>query len=373
MRTAAPSSSLMSMPPDPLAAHVLARRAIFYPKSDLPVPDARLRGLAAPATTVLEEGRIHARTALARSLRVEPAQLAVEPLAQQGTFHLVFRGGTVSEPGRWVVRLNRLPGELVDWQLRADAAVSHALAQAAVAHARVLAVDCTRDAVPTDFEVLEHLPGTSLSVHDADDAAIAPWLAALARLLRHVHAIPGSGAGFLDVSHPAQSLRGVHGRWDQYIDVRRADHVSALQAAGVVDAREASTITGVFDHAREALAAVAPRLLHGDPGNHNVIVREGGEPVLVDWEDALLGDPLFDVAFWATFHPERRWPAFLDAYFAPGWRPTWRFWLYFLRISMSKTVHRLRFGYTDKPGRPPAAARIQRALRGLDEIRGQEP
>jgi len=188
-----------------------------------------------------------------------------------------------------------------------------------------------------------------------------------------VHEIRGEGAGFVDVSHPSRTLRGIHRRWDEYIDVQRAQHVAALQAAGVVDAREASAITVAFDTAREALAAVAPRLLHGDPGNHNVIVRDGAEPVLVDWEDALLGDPAFDVAFWATFHPERRWAAFFDAYFAPGWRPTRRFWLYFLRVSMSKTVHRLRFGYTDKPGRPPAAARIQRALRGLEETRGDSP
>ena len=373
MRTAAPSSALLSMPPDPVAAHVLARRGLFYPKADLPVPDARLRALAAPGAATLDEGRGHARTALARTLGVEASAVAIEPLAQQGTFHLVFRGGTVQEPGRWVVRLNRLPGELIDWQLRADAAVSQALARAGIAHARVRAVDCTRAAIPTDFEVLEHLPGTSLSAHDGDDAAIAPWLAALARTLRQVHGIAGNGAGFVDVSQPPHELRGVHARWDEYIDVQRAPHAAALQGAGVVDAREASAITGAFERARESLAAVAPRLLHGDPGNHNVIVGEGAAPVLVDWEDALLGDPLFDVAFWATFHPERRWPAFLDAYFAPGWQPTWRFWLYFLRVSMSKTVHRLRFGYADKPGRPPAAARIQRALRGLDETRGEAP
>lgn len=372
MRQAAPSSALMSMPPDPVAAHALARRGVFYPKADLPVPDARLRALAAPSSAVAE-GLVHARVALARTLEVDPARVALEPLAQQGTFHLVYRGGTPDAPGRWVVRLNRLPGELVDWQLRADVAVSGALGAHGIAHARVLAVDCTRTAIPTDFEVLAHVPGESLSVHDADDAAIAPWLGALGRLLRRVHGIRGSGAGFIDVSQGAGPLRGVHAGWDQYIEVQRTAHVLSLEAASLVDAREATAIAVAFARARDALAAVEPRLLHGDPGNHNVIAAVGHEPVLVDWEDALLGDPLFDVAFWATFHPERRWPALFDAYFEPGWRPTWRFWLYFLRVSLSKTVHRVRFGYADKPGRPPAAARIQRALRGLEETQGEAP
>jgi aminoglycoside phosphotransferase (APT) family kinase protein len=282
-------------------------------------------------------------------------------------------GGDARE--RRVVRLNRLPHELVDWQLYADRLVSNALGHAGIAHARVLEIDCTRRDVPTDFEILEHMAGAPLSTLDADDHALVPWLARLAIALRSVHALPGREFGFLDVAEAAhgqeRGLRGVHARWDQFVLLRLASHVQTLREAGLVAAGEAGRIAGAFEAARDALAAVEPRLLHGDPGNHNVIVRDGEVPRLVDWEDALLGDPLFDVAFWATFHPERRWPAFFEAYFGPGWRPTRRFWLYFLRVALSKTVHRLRFGYADAPGRPPAAARIQRGLAGLAATEGE--
>ena len=90
---------------------------------------------------------------------------------------------------------------------------------------------------------------------------------------------------------------------------------------------------------------------------------------LIDWEDAVAGDPLFEVAFWATFHPERRWDAFFAGYRKdPLETPEdrLRFWLYFLRIALMKTVLRHRLGCTDPPGRTPASQRIQRALRGLE-------
>lgn len=44
-------------------------------------------------------------------------------------------------------------------------------------------------------------------------------------------------------------------------------------------------------------------LVHGDFGSNNVLVHEGAVSGVLDWESALVGDPLYDVAiarFWAT-------------------------------------------------------------------------
>ena len=86
---------------------------------------------------------------------------------------------------------------------------------------------------------------------------------------------------------------------------------------------------------------------------------------LIDWEDAVAGDPVYDVAFWATFHPPARHASFLSGYSdvrpLPDDFPI-RFWLYFLRIAVAKAVHRRRFGYPDRPDRPTPAHRILHAL-----------
>ena len=346
-----------------LARHVDARRGVFYPKADAAVPDAILRSLATRADDPMAAA--HARAALGEVVGAQAAaELPLMPAPVGGTFHRVLVAGTPGAP-RHVVRLNRLPDAFVDWQMHAEAIAAATLARHALAHARVELVDCTRERVPTDVQVQEFVEGDALSARDADDNAMAPALALLAATLRRVHAIRGNRFGFVDVSAPAET-RGVHESWWAYLVTRLDAHVSGLRDAGLVSAQEAERIASLFDAPSPALEAVQPRLLHGDPGNHNVLLREG-QVVLVDWEDALLGDPLFDLAFWATFHPERRWPGFFEAYFGAPWRPNAAFWLYFLRIALSKTWHRLRFGYRDVPGRPPASLRIQRALQGLEQ------
>jgi hypothetical protein len=82
-----------------------------------------------------------------------------------------------------------------------------------------------------------------------------------------------------------------------------------------------------------------------------------------------VGDPLFDLAGCALFHPERRWPALFGGYFGRPDLPADRhgaFWRYALRLALARTVMRLRFGVADLPGRAPAAARIARALQALE-------
>jgi hygromycin-B 4-O-kinase len=44
-------------------------------------------------------------------------------------------------------------------------------------------------------------------------------------------------------------------------------------------------------------------LVHGDFGSNNVLAHEGRISAVVDWDCAMVGDPLYDVAntrFWAT-------------------------------------------------------------------------
>jgi len=79
---------------------------------------------------------------------------------------------------------------------------------------------------------------------------------------------------------------------------------------------------------------------------------------------AWAGDPVYDIAFWGTFHSARRHcPTFSTAYFG-GKQPfadfELRYWLYFVRVALGeKPFLRHRLGYADPPGRPPASTRIQ--------------
>ena len=142
--------------------------------------------------------------------------------------------------------------------------------------------------------------------------------------------------------------------------------LKACAQAGDLTAEAAHAILAAFERHSQCLQLSGGVLLHGDLGSHNVLTDGDRLLGLIDWEDALAGDPVYDVAFWATFHPPARYAAFLAGYREVGSLPDdfpIRFWLYFVRIAVAKAVHRRRFGYTDRPDRPTAAHRIRYASR----------
>ena len=72
----------------------------------------------------------------------------------------------------------------------------------------------------------------------------------------------------------------------------------------------------------------------------------------------------------SSFHPERRLPPFLEGYGLGQPSPEERrlIALYFLRIALFKTVHRLRFGVRDLSGRTPGHHRIYRGVSELQQL-----
>jgi aminoglycoside phosphotransferase (APT) family kinase protein len=334
------------------------RRSQFYPKADVVIDDQDLRDLAQlPAQISVDDAR---RALLSRNI----AAVSIEPMSSTGTFHELFTVSEPSHPTR-VLKVNRVPALFADRPLLAELSISSALSARGIPHAQIRVADCRRDAVSFDFQVIDFVAGESFRAFDGDEAATIAVLPLLATYLRQCHAIEGDGFGLLANAENDGELSGSQESWSDYLSVELDRHVRLTTAAGLVSAAEAADIAAVF----ATVASVAPlsrgRLLHGDCGPHNSIRTLAGQVLLIDWEDAVLGDPLFDVAMWATFNPPRRWEVFFDAYFGRSWRPDFLFWAYFLRISLAKTVVRLRFDYHDVSGREPASRRIQQALAAL--------
>src|SRR5262249_47268553 len=150
---------------------------------------------------------------------------------------------------------------------------------------------------------------------------------------------------------------GMFDSWRDYVLLNLDQHLQACENIAAIRPSERRRIQSAFAALDPLFSSVLPALLHGDLGNHNVFAQGGAITALLDWEDCLSGDPLFDIAFWATFHPDARHESFFEGYRSERSLPAdfeLRFWLYYLRVALSKTVHRHRFGYADQPGRPPA-------------------
>lgn len=343
------------------------RRRMFHMKSDLPVEDRLLRSLKLRA-----ENELRARTPAIAELAAELGLDGdVQPLAA-GSFHVVHR---LERPDEMLVVRSTLPDVFLEdrtllfdgWARRWLDTIGRA---ALVPETR--ASGFASEGAPFDFCVLAFARGVVLrALGDAVLDEEPAFLTEIGRALRLVHDVEGTSAGLLDGGAGGEiSPRGVHDAWIDYVELNLQDHVRACVDAGFVTPTDVETISRLFEAMRGSIATRPLRLLHGDPGAHNICVDPQTKRVtsLLDWEDALVGDPLYDLAMAMSFQPHRRHGPLLAGYGLehPTNDDQRLIALYFLRIALFKTTHRLRFAIADLPGRQPGHHRI---LSGVNELR----
>jgi fructosamine-3-kinase len=351
-----------------LAQWCAARARIFYPKADLSIADDDLQKLRSLGHDQLGLSPLRIKDAYRHVFAVEAEGAA--PLPEQGTFHRVFR--VWGPAGSYVLRANALPGQCRGYLLHLGPWLVPQLRRARVPVLPVYAVDTSRTVLGLDYEMLAEAPWPSLQAFNEDEPRMLALFGELGALLAQAHAISLQGWGLLDIRPlflpGEQPPLGLHPTWRAYLEQNLGAHVEICVQIGAITGREGDVLLSLWTETDLAPATVEGCLLHGDLGSHNVLSDGSTVQSLIDWEDCLVGDPVFDVALWATFQPERRHSAFVAGYRSVRALPAdfeRRFWLYYLRVALAKTVHRYRFGYADRPGRPPAAQRIRQGLDGL--------
>lgn len=342
----------------------------FSAKADVACDDGRLRRLRETAST--EAARRTPMVGAAAAVLLGRQRINVMPSPVQGTFHLVHRMRTDSLPSL-IVRSSRPDLMDPDDTLRVETRIAPYLARADLPRVKVRALAVGADRVaPFDLAIQDLASGRVLC-HEPEATCESPsmWYD-LGRIMGRLHTIVGSGGGPVDVDPSAEHerLHGLHPNWGTYLMLRLEDHVVRCREIGTITEYQGAMILAAFrDHAG-IWNDVPTRLLHGDLGNQNLFVHKDAITALIDWEDALIGDPAFDVAMWASFHPLRRHAAFLQGY-GPDAEDDWfrlRCALSFLRIALAKTVHRHRFAYTDQPGRLQAHDRIRRGMAAVERV-----
>lgn len=352
-----------------LTEFCLQRRSIFYPKTDLYISDEQISTLRAA----------HARTpsvdAIAevcnRFFGRNPA--SVEWLTGVGTFHRLYRVA-FSEEEAYIVRTGVFGEDRRAFEFFVDDWIAKTLGRRMAPIVPVYWIDLSRAYCSFDYEIVGAAAGVQLKqLEDPDTQAVDPQLLfELGCLVAHVHAVETDGFGLLDIrsliERPHERAAGVFQTWQEYLLLNLDQHVRVCLKIGAIDQQEGANIRCIFDHAASHLPVVASHLLHGDLGHHNILTDGERITAIIDWEDCLCGDPVFDIAYWGTFCRDIMREPFLEGYRTIRELPEdfeTRYWLYYLRVALSKTVHRHLFRYQDHPGRPPASLRIQKGLERL--------
>jgi len=356
------------------------RSSIYYWKCDRP---AAFHGTDGAARHAAYADR------LAAVLRERfPGQtLALRPAASQGN-HITWLAtldGTEA-----FVRVEDGPER--DDYIEVESRVLAEVRAVGVPAPRVLGVDASRQHVPFAWQVLEHIACPDLNqlykagrldlsqVAHPIGAAVARWQGLQPR---------GFGPFNPEVLRQQNRLEGFHTRYADYFFLHLDRHLQFLTGHAFLSAPEAAEIKAALLQHQALLALEQGCLVHKDLALWNILGTETELAAFIDWDDAIAGDPMDDLALLGCFYDGAILARALAGYITVRALPDEyrrRFWLHLLRNMLVKAVIRIGAGYFDRNdgffliGAGASGAdlktftrqRLAAALKGLQEDRELE-
>lgn len=321
------------------------RSAVYYWKCDRPAAFRGVQAVAAERPRPGLEALLGA--AIERALRRGPATL--RPAGGQGN-HLTFELALGGED--YFVRVEDGPER--DDYLEVESHVLGAVAALGVPAPRVIGVDASRHEVPFAWQVLEHLRQFDLNRHfkegrlepvriaHALGAAIARWQALTP---------PGFGPFDPQVLRDHGRLEGFHPTYADYFFLHLERHLGFLSARGFLAPGEVAAIREEVTCHAPLLALPAGCLVHKDLALWNVLGTPERIVGVIDWDDAIAGDPTDDLSLLGCFHDGATVEKAIAGYaevrtLPPDFRR--RFWLHLLRNMIVKAVIRVGAGYFER-------------------------
>lgn len=350
----------------------LQRKHIFYPKADLSFMGLAEQNIKKPfADDLLTFLPLIDDICLQENLGIPKS---ITPLTAHGTMHCAYIA-TTNNNKKYVIRINRFSKQRQACEFYIETFIYQLLAQQGIQNITVLAAHCLKTEPFIDYHIMEYIDGQSATTYEnkQTQALDERLLQSIGARLALFHTIKTTGYGLLSVSAIIndKKLWGLHQTWSSYILKNFEQHTQICQSIGAISYAETSKIIELFYQHISLFENVRPALLHGDPGGHNVLCSDAYTVhAFIDFEDCLSGDWVYDIAFWGTFYKDWMLQPLLCGYTQQNNSPIpnnfyTRYWLYYLRISIAKTVHRHLFGYKDTSGRPRPSLRIQKALERL--------
>lgn len=249
----------------------------------------------------------------------------------------------------------------------------------------VVHTDVSRQRCPLRFQVMEFRPEPNLNTyHQRGELDLTAVPRQLGQHLRRLHGIPLPGFGFMNTAVLAAEgrLQGLDSDYPAYFGKCLDQHLAYLGEHQLLPDSTLAEIRGVFAAQAPRLCLAQGVLVHRDLALWNVLGTPAAITAIVDWDDAVSGDPADDLGMLACFYDE----AFLAEVLTGYWDRTpsppdfaARMWLHTLRNMLWKTKIRHSLGYFDKDagfflnapgGGESLAARTQRKLaQALDHCR----
>jgi aminoglycoside phosphotransferase (APT) family kinase protein len=177
----------------------------------------------------------------------------------------------------------------------------------------------------------------------------------LGQHLRRLHAIPLEGFGFINTELLQQTgqIRGLDQQYPDYFYKQLDAHTRYLLKEGLLTGAEVDDVLRLFQRQAPRLKLAQGVLVHRDMALWNVLGTPDRITAIIDWDDAVSGDPADDLGVLHCFYDEPFMGRVMQGYWGGEAEPSdfrARVWLHMLRNMLWKCVIRHSLGYFDKGG-----------------------
>ena len=212
----------------------------------------------------------------------------------------------------WIVKLDTETTSSRRHKLQTEVWAATLAAKVGVPTARYTLTGTTSGGVA--YAVYEFVPGTHLRLTfpNRRSGTLVESLGQQVGLLNRVRL---QGFGWPE---PVTS-RGSHADWPMFMRDWAGEGLQRLMASGMVPARELRFISEVIEADVSLYALATGRLVHRDLQPKNVLVHSGRIVGILDWENAIIGDPVIDLAIFRLSRSCARWTKHIMDGYSSNW------------------------------------------------------
>lgn len=321
----------------------MTRKEIYYWKSDRPYAIAN--------TQSVSDDRFLLERQLINYLKeyFVDNTITIKPAGGQGNHitYFMYRNHI-----KYFVRLENGPER--DNYMSVESAVIKKVKDIGVPVPAVYLTDTSRRKVPFAIQIMECIDHSDLNVMDKrqelDTIKIANAMGQYIALWQTIRP-KKYGLFNIDVLAEYDRLEGYHDRYEQYFFLNWDKHLDYLSNAGFINENKVLTLKKLVNDFRPCLQLEEGCLVHKDLAFWNVLGEQNAISAIIDWDDAISGDPMDDLSLLGCFHSGEEIISAIGGYKQVRSLPEnyeIRFWLHLLRNIIFKSVIRVKGGYFDK-------------------------
>lgn len=220
----------------------------------------------------------------------------------------------------------------------------------------IFEVDTSREKYPFSYQLMRRYDTPDLNeIYKKGRLDTGSVMFALGSMIARWQDIRTPGFGLFDSDRlrSVSALEGLCGTYPEYYLLNLDSHLDFLVRKAFIDRSQAMSMRKAVEENRECLELESGCLVHKDIAFWNILGTENSIVSVIDWDDAVMGDPADDLSLMACYHSWSELKPLFEGYMSVRPLPDdfeRRFWMHLLRNMIFKSVIRVGAGYFEKTG-----------------------